>query len=299
MFRKPNLLLLKTEMKPNKIKNLVVVRAGSKSLHKGWISSESSLRGFDLLVCCYSPEAMDENSTGVSYVFSPGNKISGYNKLIKEDYSILAGYDRVAFLDDDLKASHNTIKRCFDIGEKENLFIWQPSLDWTSYFTYAGTLQVKGISVRYVNYVEMMAPFFKLDALEKVKDLFDMGFESGIDLIWCSMVAPGRCGIIDETPVFHTRPVGGQKEQNGFIGRSYEDDIESVLNSYNYIWPSLVASGAKKINGATIGRFLTVIYTIQLFFARFKSPNHIFFRLVADHIRHMATRPFNIRFRNE
>ncbi|MGI4777612.1 MAG: hypothetical protein ACRYGA_05770 [Janthinobacterium lividum] len=277
------------------VKNLVVVRAGMKSLHKQWIAAPRAQRGFDLLICCYAKGVLEKDAIGVRHLYSPGNKIAGYNELIKQNISLLSNYERIAFMDDDISTSHATIAKCFDIGKKENLEIWQPSLAWKSYFTYAGTLQIKGLSFRHVNYVEMMAPFFKLESLLKVRELFELGYESGIDLIWCNLVLPGASGIIDETPVLHTRPVGGQKEENGFIGRRYEDDIQEVLEKYGHAWPSLVARGGKKLDGTYIGRVRVALYALQLFMVASRSPNRKVFKLVADHVRHMATRSFSIR----
>jgi len=44
----------------------------------------------------------------------------------------------------------------------------------------------RGFKLRHMTFIEMMAPVFRRDVLQQVRPLFELGFESGIDLIWCN-----------------------------------------------------------------------------------------------------------------
>ncbi|WP_322015097.1 hypothetical protein [Paraburkholderia sp. J12] len=227
-------------MKPD---NLVIVRAGKNSLHPGWMEDRGNESpDFDLLVAAYDKEAMKDDTARIQYRFVPGSKVQGWNTVLREYGDLVSGYTRIALIDDDIDADTSTLNRCFAVGKAHDLSLWQPSLSHASFVTYGASLQNERFLLRHVNFVEMMCPFFKVSTLLQISPLFSLGFESGIDLIWCSIVRElgGTCAIVDACAVTHTEPVGGRKQLNGFVDKDYEDDIYRCLELFGMKWPSWV-----------------------------------------------------------
>jgi hypothetical protein len=234
---------------------------------------------------------------GVFECYIPGTKVAGWNILFQVQPYLLERYDRIALLDDDIQADATALTRCFSMGERYGLAIWQPSLSWSSYATYAATLHNPNFELRYLNGVEMMCPFFQAGALKRILPLFGLGLESGIDLVWCSLFRERRrkFAVIDAACVTHTKPVGGEKAKNGFVGRNYETDIERCLSLFGMRWPSLVSEEAVARNGAIVqGKASIGLAAMCLLASVFQAPkSNRFYRLKAasDHIRHQLTRP--------
>jgi hypothetical protein len=269
---------------------LVIARAGAASQHRLWGPAPGETPRFDLLICAYDAAAMDEDVDGLRHCLIPGTKVAGYAEAFETLHDTIFAYRCIALLDDDIVTDHAAIARCFEIGKAEAFAIWQPSLDWDSYFTYAGFLSIPGLAWRKVNFVEMMCPFFTAEALAAVRPLFRHGWESGIDLAWCPMVRPAPCAVIDEVSVHHSRAVGKLKSANGFVDREYTDDIAAVLSHYGLKWPSLVALSAKTTRGRTIGRGGVILHALRLLLGKLRTPQRPYITLVLDHIRHLCTR---------
>ena len=271
--------------------NLVVTRAGPQSLHAEWLMPPDK-RNFDLLVSSYSNELPAINNDNVKCVFVPGKKVEGWHNTLRACWQDFLKYERVAFIDDDIICNAADISRCFSLGKEYNLSIWQPSLSWDSYFTYGGTLHNPHLKLRYVNYVEMMCPFFTIDSLNNVKKTFSLGYESGIDLIWGSLIPPNeRClGIIDAIQVKHTRPVGLYKEQNGFINKTYENDIYDCLRFFGMKWPSLVATGGITGCGDSISGLRVAFKIISLLLSTGSMKEPLARQKILTHLRHQFTR---------
>lgn len=272
-------------------KNLVITRAGPNSLHERWLAPEAG-RGFDLLVASYDPKSRPMEIAGTFHRFIPGTKVQGWKSTLSENDALISQYEYIALIDDDIDVDAASLTRLFTIGRAEDFTIFQPSLTWDSYFTYAGTIRNPLFSFRCVNYIEMMAPFFAASALRQIAPLFDYGWESGIDLVWGSALPPEerRFAIIDAVPIHHTRPVGALKEANGFVNRTYESDIMASLDHFGMTWPSLIALAGKTSNGHWVGGFGLGLRAMILLGLAFVSPAEGALRRSFDHIRHQIFR---------
>jgi hypothetical protein len=276
--------------------NLIITRAGPSSLHQGWIA-EPAAQNFDLLVAAYDDRVIPRSASGrVLYRHIPGPKVRGWMQLFKDDAGLLDRYEQIALIDDDIGARTADLSLCFDIGREFGLKLWQPSLSWDSYSTYGATLTNKGFRLRFVNFVEMMCPFFSSDFLRGLLPTFELGLESGIDLVWCS-IADDRArafAIVDEVSVTHTRSVGDQKSMNGFIGRSYNTDVDACLDLFSARWPSCIASSGVSKSGRILERQIDVaLRTLPQVVAVLGAPEghrRYRFRSMLDHVRHQWTR---------
>lgn len=240
---------------------LLVSRIGPDSLHHYWLGDGGD-RSFDVLLSAYSPLVEPCVGPGVSFEYRPGAKVAGYAALFDAHRATLARYDYVAIFDDDLLVLPGGIARLFNIVASHNLKIAQPALTLDSHFTYACLLRHPSFKLRFVNYIEMMCPVFRTDILLDILPLFALGYESGVDLIWCNLTpsSPTDFAVIDATPVRHTRRVGAGKALNGFVdGRRYEDDIHSILERFGLPWlPCLPYSAIRRNGKAVEGRLAFV-----------------------------------------
>ncbi len=274
-----------------KNQNLVITRAGATSLHRQWLVPQEA-RNFDVLLTS-RVAGEDANPTpGVEFVSLPGGKVEGWRDIVLNLAHRLDGYERIAFLDDDIACDAAAIARCFDLGQQFDLRLWQPSLTWTSYFTLGGTLHNPHFLLRYVNYVEMMCPFMTRGTLERIKRTFFLNLESGIDLVWCSLLPPAerRCAVIDAVQVEHTRPVGRDEAADGFVRRLYEDDVHACLALFGMERPSLVADRAVLRDGRPARRRAISARVPGLVRALRVSPDPRATRQVMGHIRQQLMR---------
>lgn len=275
-------------------KNLIIVRAGPHSLHRQWLDGADP--DFDLLVAAYHPAAMSDDTDFITHCLHPGAKVAGWKWVLDDRPGVFDQYERIAFVDDDIASSVSTFNKCFEVGERYGLQIWQPALSHDSYVTYAASLRNPLFELRFCNYVEMMCPFFETGLLRQAAPLFSMGFESGIDLIWCSIAHEngGRCAVVDACMVKHTRPVGTQKALNGFVGRRYESDIYACLERFGMRWPSWVVTDAVSREGGRIrsNALLAVSAMFPLATLREAPSGTRRYRLKAalDYVRHQTTR---------
>lgn len=278
-------------------KRAVIVRAGPNSQHSTW--ADPSVRSFDLLLPAYAELPLKLKSIANDYAVIPGSKVQGWSNYLKSRPHIYQKYESIAFIDDDIEASAADINKVFELGEKNNMKIWQPSLSWDSFFSYGISLRNPLFKLRYVNYVEMMCPFFSCDQLQITAPLFDLGYETGIDRLWCRLHEDWKksYGIIDEVCVQHGRKVGLLAAQQGFSNHvnAYQEVLNNMEHRSGTLFRGPVAYSGLMKNGRNIqSRYIMSLISIVPILALSKSPNRGWFvRPVLDHVRHNLTRPIN------
>ncbi|MDB5508434.1 MAG: hypothetical protein JWL93_903 [Hyphomicrobiales bacterium] len=240
--------------------NAIVVRAGRRSLHPGWL--QGGVPKFDLHVVAYEPlpEGLLAGTAGAHLL--PGTKVDGWRRFFGEHADDMLRYARIALLDDDLMCTAQDLNRCFEIGRQESLALWQPALSWNSYFSHAITLQNPMFRLRYTNFIEMMCPFFTAEHLQKTLPIFDLGIELGVDQLWCRTrdEAARAYGVIDEVTVVHTRKVGQFRANQGFVGRDddYRDYIARIQREVGYRAEPPVSHAGILRNGRTVSSRLAM-----------------------------------------
>jgi hypothetical protein len=196
--------------------NLVVLRAGDHSLHAQWINRAD--RDFDLFVSYYGRGPDRYRETADFYERRPGPKWPCIGELIDDHGELVEGYDNVWFPDDDLAADSQLIDRMFAYFIAHRLCLAQPALTRDSPHTWDTLLQDPQCHLRITRFVEVMAPIFSRRALQVCAKTFSESASGwGLDWVWpglCSKAGLGDIGVIDATPVRHTRPVGGELYRN-------------------------------------------------------------------------------------
>ena len=198
-----------TDLQKVSRKNLVLVRAGDRSLHPQWLSND---RNWDLIVSYYGdfPERYKDQFDFL-HCFK-GSKWEGVTDFIENNSHLISQYEYIWLPDDDLFCNAKTINNFFSLCKRLNFTIAQPALTSYSFYTWPITIQVKQVAARQTNFVEIMAPCFRVKHLKCFSKYFGentSGF--GYEWLWENIARKENIfnfGIIDVTPVFHTRKVG-------------------------------------------------------------------------------------------
>ncbi len=247
---------------------LLIARVGRHSLHRRWLGNGGRQRGFDVLLSYYDADTPVSAAEGVHIEHRPGTKVGGIGALLAEHAVRIGGYRHVAIFDDDLDIDAAGIHRLFALADRHGFLVCQPALSHDSFFTFAGLLSNPGYEFRSTTFVEMMCPCFRNDMLPAVRAIYTMGYESGLDLLWCNLLgqAPGRYAVIDAVSVRHTRPVGGQRHANGFTGGArYEEHIHAVLARFALPWLPCVPYFGRRRDGRLVrGRLALLLSSLRI-----------------------------------
>lgn len=193
--------------------NLIVVRAGPKSLHPTWLEGDPH-RTWDLLLCPYAPLTLREALATKGVLISrtmPGLKYVGIRALFASwpFIRLWQSYQYIMLADDDLEVVPGTWTKFFKIVAENNAALAAPALTIGSVASYPVTVQQAPTGVRRTTFVEIMTPCFRVDVLEKLLPTFKetpSGLGWGLDYCWAKILAYQDIFVVDETPVTHSRP---------------------------------------------------------------------------------------------
>jgi hypothetical protein len=191
---------------------LALFRAGPNSLHPAAVAHLAE-QNFDYALSWFGdqpPQAAD-----AAFVhLQKGAKWPGLEQTLIAHWDEVSQYRYIWLPDDDLLCQPDLISRMFLVCEELKLELAQPALTPDSYFTHPITLQHSQFQLRFTNFVEIMAPIFSVEMLARVFPTLQGNISGyGLDGVWPRLSELGRVAIIDDTPVKHTRPVGGPNYQ--------------------------------------------------------------------------------------
>jgi hypothetical protein len=190
-------------------RNLVVVRAGGKSLHPHWLAGEGD-RNWDLVVSYFGEDPELFKDADVTRIDGKGTKWQGLHELFTRHRELVANYEYILLPDDDLMASKVDFNHLFDICGARGLEVCQPALTWNSFYSHLITLRNTSTRLRYTNYVETMTPCLSRPILQKSICYFDKTLSGwGLEWAWAKLAGTMKLAIVDEVAVRHTRPIGG------------------------------------------------------------------------------------------
>jgi hypothetical protein len=207
-------------------KNLVIVRAGDSSLHPTW---KSSNQNFDIAVSYYGK---DSNKFAEDFKINfVGTKFHGiYDSIISNQISI-ENYNYIWLPDDDISTTGENINKMFDIMQEFNLILAQPALYNNDYYSHITTLKIDAFRLRYTNFVEIMAPCLSKEFFKHIlPTMMENRSGWGLDFLWPVLAGPMKTGIIDSTPVWHTRPVG---RDYSWLGVNPKKEGRQLMQKYN------------------------------------------------------------------
>ncbi len=243
--------------------NLVVVRAGSGSLHGGWIDRPYSERSFDLIVSYFNEDAFAAHPhlEGVGKVLIKGGKWDGLYQTF-EAFPDFDRYQHIWLPDDDIATTGADIDAMFATAAAHDLAVCQPALTHDSYYSHFMFLACPGFRLRYTNHIEIMIPCLTGDLFAQVLPLFkDTMSGYGLDYIWCRLPGAGlgKAAILDEIAMHHTRPIGTQLRGaiKGAKGERSEDEEARLAAHFGGVRKAVpIAYGGLTCDGRRVeGRF--------------------------------------------
>jgi len=184
-------------------KNLIIIVAGDTSLHRAWAKNPS----YDLCVVYFGEHEQIFNmyKRESTYAFN----VKGMKwQLVRYALNHLdwKQYEYIWLPDDDITMDPEFVVKMFDLAVLYDVRLGQPAV-----YEFGAHYQdhvVRGNwSIHWVNFIEIMVPFLRVDALEFVFPLWDIDYvESGygLDSLWPQFLRRKLYGIIDATPCNHT-----------------------------------------------------------------------------------------------
>jgi hypothetical protein len=162
-----------------------------------------------------------------------GPKWSGLRQLLR-NWAGWREYEYVWLPDDDIFASQDTINRMFELAAALPFDLCAPALHEASYYAHFSTMRNTRCMARRTGFVEIMAPCFSQRTLDRVLptlDLTSTGWGWGLDSLWPKLLDYQGVGVIDATPVLHTRPVGAFRDPE--LGRRVLEESDRIMASHD------------------------------------------------------------------
>lgn len=190
-------------------KNLILARVGRNSLHRAWID-DTKPRNWDLRLCPFQDIPSQADVDCVVGDVVPGQKWEGL-RVTLNDWDGWRDYENIWLPDDDILVGQDTINAMFGAASPLGFQLFAPALHEESHYAHFVTMRNRSFFARRVGFVEIMVPGFSRATLEQLLPTLDYsatGWGWGLDSLWPKLLDYKNIGIIDGTPVLHTRPVG-------------------------------------------------------------------------------------------
>jgi len=185
-------------------RNLVICRAGDRSVHRSWLGSQST-RSYDVwLDLAGGDPAQYAGDPAVISVAKGGPNWPRIAALASERAEELLRYEAVFVPGDDILASSAEVDRLFEIFHARRLELAQPAMRAGSSHRSPAMLENRAFELRTVSAVEADAPIFSRDAFARCPPGFAGIAPAGA---WPALAkaSPEGVAVLDAVPVFRTR----------------------------------------------------------------------------------------------
>lgn len=234
-------------------RNLVIVRAGDRSLHPQWLATGGE-RNWDLVIH-YSgskPHRYPVSGEGVVRIDGSEPKWSGLYGLLDRTYAAWQTYQYLWFPDDDLIAGCDDINRMFDLIAGLDLQLVQPARSWQGRVEQPLTGHNRNFALRYSSFVDTAAPVFSRRFLERVVPSFqESRTGAGLGHLWPTFLdnSAKECAILDCVQVVHTGATGGGADAAAPAGGTRETEARELLRQHGIPAPIELSYGALDAEG--------------------------------------------------
>jgi hypothetical protein len=195
--------------------HLVFTSAGDHSNITAWLDDS---RNFDLCIAYYGNKPGRYADLAEYYFTRKDSKFGNLKFAWQQWPEMLAPYQSILVQDDDVLISSQKINRLFRIQRELDLWLLQAAFSPLGKISWPITRVQWASRLRYTNFVEITAPLFRKDKLEKFLAEFDP-ILTGTGTDWWYMHSlgddcRGNVAIIDEVTCInpHDRSKGGQRE---------------------------------------------------------------------------------------
>lgn len=231
-------------------KNIVIAPCGNKSylFQQEWLRYKEE-KEFDLCLLFYHEQIMNPGLYHeADYFFHlKGFKYHMLHELLTKLHpEWLTCYQYFYFLDDDIEMDTRQINLMFQLSRAFGSYISQASLTKDSFCSWPMFKKQKNSFCRFVGQIEVMAPLFYTDSLQKCLPSFISNLSSwGVDSVWSKILGYPKDTLIvfDSVSMKHTQPVGGG-ELYQKLGVDPREEWKAITDQYQ----------AKKHNYQEYGR---------------------------------------------
>lgn len=235
-------------------KNIIIAPCGNKaSIFKEYWLRYKEEREFELCLLFYHEQVNNPALyADVDHFFHlKGFKYHMIHRLLTEVHpEWLQQYDHFYFLDDDIEIDTRQINQLFALSKAFGAYISCAALTRDSFCSWPFFRQEANSWCRFVGQIEVMAPLFSREALQKCLETFVANRSSwGMDSVWPKILGypEDKLVVFDKVVMRHTQPVGkGELYQK--IGVDPYDEWAEIVARY----------GAKRQNYTEYGRLLPV-----------------------------------------
>jgi hypothetical protein len=235
-------------------KNIIIAPCGNRStiFRDFWLKYKEE-REFEVCLLFYHEQINDLSlyTTADHFYHLKGFKYHMIHRLLTEVHpEWLQQYDHFYFLDDDIEIDTRQINTLFSLSKGFGSQISCAALTRDSYCSWPIFKQAGNSFCRFVGQIEVMAPLFSREALQRCLETFIANRSSwGMDSVWPKILGypEDRLVVFDTVTMRHIHPVG-QGELYQKIGVDPHDEWNSITTRY----------GAKKENYTEYGRLMRV-----------------------------------------
>lgn len=195
--------------------NLVFTSAGDRSNLRGWLHGR---RDFDLWVVYYGARPGTFQELATYHVNRRGAKFQNLHYCYQRWPEVLARYDAIMVMDDDIVIDATGLTRLFEIRRELDLWALQPAFRLAGKVSWDITAVHATAKLRYTNFIENACPLFRRDKLDAFMAVYDpelVGY--GVD--WWFLHTLGteldnRVAVVDEVTCInpYDRSKGGVRE---------------------------------------------------------------------------------------
>lgn len=235
-------------------RNIIIAPCGNKaSIFKEYWLKYKEEREFELCLLFYHEQVNNPALyADVDHFFHlKGFKYHMIHRLLTEIHpEWLQQYDHFYFLDDDIEIDTRQINQLFALSKGLGAHISCAALTRDSFCSWPMFKQEANSWCRYVGQIEVMAPLFSQEALQRCLETFIANRSSwGMDSVWPKILGypEDKLVVFDTVTMRHTQPVGkGELYQK--LGVDPYDEWAEIVARY----------GAKRQNYTEYGRLLPV-----------------------------------------
>jgi hypothetical protein len=208
-------LIAATSVSVSRSNNLVFTSAGDRSNLRGWLAGR---RDFDLWVMYYGNHPGTFQDVSDLYACRKGSKFQNLHYCYGQWPQVLARYDAIMVMDDDILIDAGGISRLFEIRRELDLWALQPAFRLSGKISWEITRVQATTRLRYTNFIEMACPLFRRDKLDAFMAVYDpelVGY--GVDWWFLHSLGPdlkNHVAVVDEVSCVnpYDKNKGGARE---------------------------------------------------------------------------------------
>jgi hypothetical protein len=196
-------------------RNLVFTSAGERSNLRSWLTGR---RDFDLWVVYYGDRPEMFRELADFHLNRKGSKFQNLHYCYQQWPAVLARYEAVMVMDDDIVIDASGISRLFEVRRELDLWALQPAFRLCGKVSWDITAIHSTAKLRYTNFIEMACPLVRRDKLDAFMGVYDpelVGY--GADWWFLHTLGPDlarHVAVVDEVPCInpYDRVKGGVRE---------------------------------------------------------------------------------------